>query len=88
MKSYIEHTLSKIGMMSESFVSKLTIYNFDGLHVEGHKGLIDYNECSIIFRLRKQKITITGEKLFIKEISSDEIYIYGKICSIGAENIG
>ena len=88
MKSYIDHTLSRIGIAIENSVSKVTVYDFVGIHIEGHKGLIDYNECNVVFRLKNKKIFVTGDKLSIKEISSDEIFIKGKICSIGAEDIG
>lgn len=88
MNSFFEDTLSKIGIPIEDYGARITIFGFKGIHIEGHKGLIDYTDSEIVFRVKNKTVYIYGERLAINEISPDEIFVKGNIKSIGAEKIG
>jgi sporulation protein YqfC len=58
---------------------KLTMLGNGDLVVENYKGIIEYEENIIRINTTSGIIKITGSKLYIKEITSENIVIYGCI---------
>ncbi|NLL56751.1 MAG: hypothetical protein GX242_06020 [Clostridiales bacterium] len=83
MSNFYDDMLLKLGMPIEDTVGlKITICNFKGALIEGHKGLLLFTPTKIVVRIGKKKLEITGNNLFINEVSCDELYIRGHIASI------
>ena len=58
------------------------IYISSGVYIEGHCGVIDFNDNEVSFKLKKGKLSFLGENLFIKELTLDSSVISGKILKI------
>lgn len=52
------------------------------LYVEGFKSLISYTDDLVVFKVKEGVITVSGENLFLKEMSCGTITIEGKIKSM------
>lgn len=52
------------------------------IHVENHKGIIEYSVDKIRINTKKGIIHITGNDLYLKEIDMTDILIFGRIRSI------
>lgn len=86
MKTYFEDVHLRLNIPIENVMERITVYGFIGVHVEGHKGLLEYSCNKIAIRINCKKIFILGECLSIKEISQDEIFVSGKIKGIETSN--
>jgi sporulation protein YqfC len=58
---------------------KLTKLGNGDLVIENYKGIIEYEENLIRVNTTSGIIKVTGSKLYIKEITSENIMIYGSI---------
>ena len=85
MKTFYQESLEKIGSLASEYGEKITLYGFKGVHVSGHKGLLDFSSETVLIKTHKKKIKIFGENLFIKEISADELYVCGNIFGVERE---
>lgn len=84
MYSFYDEIILRLGLpLEETTFPRITMFYNQGLVIEGHKGLLDYNESEIIVRIQKEKIRIFGKKMIAKEITDDQMVICGKISSIG-----
>ena len=84
MKSFFDEAVLALGLSPEqTTLPRVVFYYNEGVMVEGHKGLLDCKENGIIFRFSKEKIKISGNNLKIKSITPDQLFIRGKITSIG-----
>ena len=63
-------------------VPKLVFIGNKELSIENYKGVIEYGEKMIRVNANAFIIKVTGHKLEIKTITSDEIVIIGNIASI------
>jgi sporulation protein YqfC len=63
-------------------VPKLTMVGNGGLIIENYKGVIQYEETKVRINTSIGVIKIMGEGLVIKEITSENIMVDGKIISI------
>ncbi|MBO5774023.1 MAG: YabP/YqfC family sporulation protein [Clostridia bacterium] len=68
--------------VKESFTYKITFIGGKELLIEGHKGIVSYSEQEIIARVKRGKLEIAGEKLFLKEINEDELLISGIVLGV------
>lgn len=82
MKDFFEETLERVGLALSDFGEKITLFCFCGVHIEGHKGLVEYSEECVTVRVGKKRVTVKGEKLAVKEVTKEELFIKGKICGL------
>lgn len=61
---------------------KITMIGSLQIYVENHKGIIEYNNENIRINSNSGIIKITGEKMYIKTIVTEEIIIVGDIKKI------
>lgn len=61
---------------------KLTIYGNSNMLVENYKGIIEYENERLRINTKEGIIRLIGKKLFIKEITSEDLLIYGEITSV------
>ncbi len=61
---------------------KLVMLGNNSLIIENYKGIIEYGDCRIRVNTCTGMIRITGDKLVIKEITSEDILVSGKISSL------
>ena len=66
--------------------ARVTLVDFTGVLIEGHKGVFRYSPQAIIVQLKDARLTINGDKMFIEHINIDEIYIKGDIRDISRED--
>lgn len=60
-------------------VPKISILGFSGIEIINYKSIIEYEEEKIRINTKDKIISISGEKLEIKNITNEEISISGKI---------
>lgn len=83
MSNFYDDMLLKLGMPIDNAVGlKITICDLKGVFVEGHKGLILFTPTQILLRIGKRKLEISGNNLFINEVSCDELYIRGNVSKV------
>lgn len=63
-------------------IPKLTMLGAGNLVIENYKGIIEYDDSKIRVNTGTGMIRITGERLFIKEITSEDIMVDGEIKSL------
>ena len=61
---------------------KLVMLGNSSLIIENYKGIIEYGDCRIRINTCTGMIKITGDKLVIKEITSEDIMVSGKISGL------
>lgn len=65
---------------------KYSVYDGRAVVVEGHKGIVSYTETSVVFALRKNKLTIKGGRLSIKCLERNFAVVVGDIVSVAVDN--
>ena len=63
-------------------IPKITMVGNGNLLLENYKGIIEYADGKVRINTGTGVITLTGEFLVIKEITSENIYIDGKIHTV------
>jgi sporulation protein YqfC len=83
MSNFYDDMLLKLGMpIADTVGLKITICDLKGVFVEGHKGLLLFTPTKIVLRIAKTKLEISGNNLFINEVSCDELYIRGNVLKV------
>ncbi len=86
MSGFYNDILLKLGLSPEESVgSKVTIIGFCGVFIEGHSGIKEYSEELIKVGIKRKTVLIKGKNMVVCIINKDEIYIKGKIFSVGEE---
>jgi len=70
-----------------SEITKVTLFGFVQMLVENYKGIVEYDENYIRLSTASGNIIIEGIELNLKQITSDDIEINGKIQHIEFEDI-
>ena len=83
MNTFFSEVLTKLALSIDNVGEKVTLYGMIGIQIEGHKGIVDFCNDYVIVKFKREKIRICGERLTLKEISKDEIFVNGKIKSLG-----
>jgi sporulation protein YqfC len=60
----------------------LTAFGKKELHIENHRGILEFDPACIKVLSKKGRITISGEHLWIRYYDKEEIYIVGQIREI------
>lgn len=84
-KSSIKEKMSEFLELPKEIVmdiSKITLYGNNNMLIENYKGIIEYENDRLRINTKEGIIRVTGNKLFIKEITSEDLLIYGEITSI------
>lgn len=61
---------------------KITIYGNNNVLIENYKGIIEYENERLRINTKEGIIRVVGKKLFIKEITSEDLLIYGELTSV------
>ncbi|HHX17501.1 MAG TPA: sporulation protein YqfC [Clostridium sp.] len=84
-KSSIKEKMSEFLELPKEIVldlSKITMYGNNNVLIENYKGIIEYENDRLRINTKDGIIRVMGNKLFIKEITSEDLLIYGEITSI------
>jgi len=84
-KSSIKEKMSEFLELPKEIVldlSKITMYGNNNMLIENYKGIIEYEDDRLRINTKDGIIRVMGNKLFIKEITSEDLLIYGEITSI------
>ena len=67
--------------IDQDLINDYNIINMSGkiLYVEGHMGITMLSQNMIAFKIKKGRIVVEGENLFLKEITANTLIIEGKI---------
>ena len=69
-----------------SNVPRITLTGHELLHIEQHRGLIDYGPDNIVFRTSCGLIRICGAGMYFSLYTADEARILGQIDSVCFEH--
>ncbi len=86
MQSFLEESIFRLGFSMEDSLPRITVFGKKGVAVEGHKGILSSSDTVVVFRFGKERMRIEGERLKVCEISSDELFVRGRILCVGADN--
>ena len=86
MKTFFREAVEKVGLLSCDYGVRITVYGFRGVSVSGHSGVMDFSPEKIVVKIKKKKMIVSGCRMCIREISSDELYIAGVISGITEED--
>jgi sporulation protein YqfC len=84
-KSKIREKVSEVLELPKEIVlniPKLTMLGAGDLIIENYKGIIEYDSCRIRVNTGIGIIRIVGDKLIIREITSEDIMVSGEIASL------
>lgn len=65
----------------------ITIYSSNTLCIEGHKGILDYTDTEVNFKLNNNRADILGENLIIKDYDFDTAVVVGNISSVSVSSV-
>ena len=52
------------------------------VHVEGHRGIVEYSESRVILALKRGKITVNGAGMKLSAMNGTELIISGRVESV------
>lgn len=89
MYSFYDETVLRLGLpLENTSLSRIVFFYKEGVVVEGHSGLLDCKAEEIVFRIKKEKVRIVGEELRLERVTPDQLFIRGKIKSVGTVENG
>ena len=73
--------IKKKTSLEGGLLENYNLINISGklLYIEGHQGLTEISENLISFKIKKGRIIVEGENLFLKELTENTMLIQGKI---------
>ena len=81
----MDEALEKVGLFGCEYGARVTVFGFMGVRIEGHGGILDYTEHEVTVRIHREKLMVRGEKLHVRELSRDELFIAGRISGMEKE---
>lgn len=75
---------SNLGLVVSEVLSgyRFTVYSGHGVHVEGHRGVLFFDDERVVLKQKKSTLKIEGEGLKIRELSDRDVYVSGKVFSL------
>lgn len=89
-KSVRDGRFAKFLELPEEVVSntpKMTVVGFEEVLIENYKAILEYEDYYIKINTHIGAVNINGFNLRLKEMTGDDIMVYGKIDSIDFESI-
>ncbi len=88
MSGFYNEMVMRMGLSVEQTVGvKITVCDMCGATVEGHNGLLSYTPDEIVLRIKRKKLIVRGKDMLILEITKEEAFIKGRLCSFEVENV-
>lgn len=86
--SYKKEIQSKLKNSVEGIGNNFTITLDKGYAViEGHKGILQFNDDIIVVKLKKGSVTFKGRNLGIASSQSKELVIKGEVVDVSLEGV-
>ena len=81
MFNFFDEIKNKAGSIDGDLYNDFNIVNISGrlLYVEGHLGLTILSSTTIAFKIKKGRVVVDGENLFLRELTYNTLLIQGKI---------
>lgn len=81
MFNFFEEIKGQLRRVDKNLLSSYNMVNLSGkiLYVEGHLGLTVLSPTVIAFKIKKGRVEVEGENLFLSELSSNTLKIEGQI---------
>ena len=84
MYSFFDETVLRLDLpLDNSTLPRILLFYKEGVSVEGHKGILDCKPNEIVFRMGKDKVKVVGTDMKVESITSDQLFIRGRIISVG-----
>ena len=84
--SLIEKIAAELGIDDEIFSGiKYSVFDGHSAYIQGIKGIISFTDTQIELQLKKGKLILTGENLFIKKLWQGDAAVCGNIISVVKE---
>ena len=81
MFNFFEEIKGQLRRVDKNLLSSYNMVNLSGeiLYVEGHLGLTVLSPTVISFKIKKGRVEVEGENLFLSELSTNTLKIEGQI---------
>ncbi len=81
MFNFFEEIKKKAGDIDNNLLNDYNIINLSGklLYVEGHQGVTIVNSEMLAFKIKRGRVVIEGEGLFLCELTDNTLTVQGKI---------
>ena len=87
--SFFKEVASALGIDKDSIANGYQIINYNGnaVYIEGFRRILSIDERAVAVALKKQRLTVSGENLAVKELENNTVIVCGKIISVSAEDL-
>ena len=85
MKNAGDISSAKLGLADLTATPKAIIYDGVGAVIEGHRGVLFFDETKVIFRRKNGSISVFGKELKIEEICDGDAFVSGVIENVTFE---
>ncbi len=81
MFNFFEEIKKKAGDIDNNLLNDYNIINLSGklLYVEGHQGVTIVNSEMLAFKIKRGRVVVEGEGLFLCELTDNTLTVQGKI---------
>ena len=81
MFNFFEEIKKKAGDIDNNLLNDYNIINLSGklLYVEGHQGVTIVNSEMLAFKIKRGRVVVEGEELFLCELTDNTLTVQGKI---------
>ena len=79
--NFFNEIKNKASSIDNNFLNDYNIINISGklLYVEGHLGVTIISDSQIAFKVKKGRVVVDGEGLFLCELTDNTLTVQGKI---------
>ncbi len=77
MFNFLDEIKNNLKKIDQKYINNYNIINLSGklLYVEGHCGLTVLTKTMVAFKIKKGRIIVEGDNLFLSELTSNTIKI-------------
>ncbi len=81
---FLEKTAAVFDLPGEALAGepRVTVSGVNSLHIENHRGLLEYSENQLVVNARGLVIKVTGRDLTVAAMSDLELVVKGKVQSV------
>lgn len=65
------------------------VINYNGLavYIEGFRRILSIDGTAVVVGMKKQRLTVSGENLAVRELENNTVIVCGKIIAVSAEDL-
>ena len=87
--SFFKEVAAVLGLNADSIANGYQVINYSGaaVYIEGFKRILSIDERAVAVATKKQRLTVSGENLAVKELENNTVIVCGRIVSVSAEDL-